>query len=395
LELLTDHKTQIEEKRTLSPPDGPELEEISLLALFGLLGRNKRKILRVVLITAAVAIPSVFLIPATYTAEAVIFTPQQAQPSLSSMAQLSGVGAAGLPALSLLSGLGMRSPADLYIGVLKSRSVADDLIQQFNLRQVYDDKYLMHARKHLARNTTIATAKDTLIHVEVEDRDPKRAAGLANAYIDELSKQSSRLALTDASQRRTFYEQELRKEKDALADAEVALRNTQQVTGLVIPGQAEALIRSGAQLRVEIMAREAQLEAMKTFATDDNPRLQIVKRELSVLQGELKKVEEGGQKTGVLDLPTQQLPEAGLKYVRKLRDVKYHEALFEILSKQYEAARLDEGKSAPLIQIVDRAVIPERRSWPPRTIIILAAVLLATLVCCFQIARTATSAPHR
>ncbi len=361
----------------------PELDEISLAGASTILLGHKRALLRNVLVAAAIATPVVFLLPVKYRAESIILTPQQPQSSLSAMAQLTGLGA-GLPPLSLLTGFGLRNPADLYVGILKSRTIADTVIAKFNLEQVYGDKYLSIARKHLARNTTIEAGKDSLIHVRVDDASPKRAADIANAYVDELFKQNARLALTEASQRRAFFEHELLKEKDALADAEIALKNTEQATGLVVPtGQAEALIRSGAQLRGEILSREAQLEGMKAYAADTNPKLQIVKRELAALQSELSKVEEGGSKRGVLDLPTGQLPEAGLKYLRKFRDLKYHETLFEIVSRQYEAARLDEAKSAPQLQIVDVAIVPDKRNWPPRTILILSAVILTALVSAF------------
>ena len=356
---------------------GPD--EISLAAVFHTIVRRKRIVLRNAIIAAAVAIPAVFLLPVKYTAEAVILTPQPAQPSLSTMAQLSGSGSLSIPGLSLLAGFPLRNPADLYIGILKSRSIADVLIHQFQLQEVYSDKYLVTARKHLAHNTTIETGKDALIHVLVEDRDPRRAAALANAYVDELSKQNSRLALAEASQRRSFYESQLAREKDALADAEIAMRNTQQATGLVSPvGQTEALVRSGAQLRVEILTRQAQLEAMKTYASDENPRLQLLKRELGALQGELAKIEHGNS-SGALNLATKELPQSGLEYLRRTRDLRYHETLFEILAKQYEAARLDEAKSTPLVQILDRAVVPEKKSWPPRTIFVLAAICLTAI----------------
>lgn len=360
-----------------------ELEEISFEGFLSILLRHKRGLLRNVLVAAAVATPVVFLLPVKYRAESIILTPQQPQSSLSAMAQLTGLGA-GLAPLSLLTGFGLRNPADLYVGILKSRTIADTLIAKFNMEQVYGDEYLSNARKHLARNTTVEAGKDSLIHVRVDDASPQRAADIANAYVDQLFKQNAQLALTEASQRRAFFEKELVKEKDALADAEIALKNTEQATGLVVPtGQAEALIRSGAQLRGEILSREAQLEGMKAYAADTNPRLQIVKRELAALQSELSKVEDGGSKTGVLDLPTGQLPEVGLKYLRKFRDLKYHETLFEIVSRQYEAARLDEAKSAPQLQIVDLAVPPDKRNWPPRTILILTAVILTALVSAF------------
>jgi uncharacterized protein involved in exopolysaccharide biosynthesis len=291
-----------------------------------------------------------------------------------------------LSALGLLSGFGIRNPSDIYVGILESRTIADSLITRFHLKDAYGDRYMQLARKHLAKRTRIKAGKDTLIHVQVEDRDPRRAAQLANAYVDELFLRNTKVALTEASQRRLFFEQEVAKEKEVLAKAEDALRETQQFTGLVEPtGQAEALIRSASQLHAEILSREAELAGMRTFIADDNPRLQAVSRELSALRSELAKLENGAQIPGTPEVPVGKLPQAGLQYLRKYRDVKYHEALYEILAKQYEAARLDEAKAAPVIQIVDTAVVPERKSWPPRTIIVLIGTMLAGLVACVWI----------
>lgn len=372
-----------------------ERSEISLLELFRTLSRRKQTIGLAVVITAVIAAAIAFLLPPKFRAEAVILTPQQTQPSLSAMAQLSGLGSAGgLSSLGLLSGLALRNPADLYIGILESRTIADRLIKTFNLKQVYQDDDFYSARKRLARNTTIKTGRDTLIRILVEDRDPNRAAQLANAYVDELSSQNSRVALSEASQRRLFFETQLSKEKNLLADAEIALRDTQQSTGLVSPtGQAEGLMRAVSQLHAQISAREAQLEAMKTFASDENPHLQTAKREVSALQAELGKLERGNHVAGTPEVPAGELPQAGLQYLRKYRDVKYHEALFEILAKQYEAARLDEAKSGPMVQVIDRAVPPERKSWPPRAILILTAIALAGLASTFWILLSESRGP--
>jgi capsule polysaccharide export protein KpsE/RkpR len=158
------------------------------------------------------------------------------------------------------------------------------------------------------------------------------------------------------------------------------LKNTQQSTGLVIPtGQAEAMIRSASQLQAEILSTQAQLEGLKTYVTEDNPRFQMVKREIGTLQAELAKLRQGNHVAGQPEVPVEQLPEAALKYLRKYRDVKYHEALFEALARQYEAARLDEANAGSPLQIIDKAVTPERRSWPPRIWIIVAGVVFAGL----------------
>lgn len=356
-----------------------ESDEISFSEILSVLSRRKLVIGAAVLATAVVSTIVAFVIPVKYSAEAVILTPQQAQPSLTALTQLAG-GGAGLSGLSLLSGFGLRTATDLYAGMLESRTIADKLIVRFKLQQVYKQKDAYGTRKRLARNTTVTAGRNTLIHIRVEDHDPRRAAALANAYVEELSLQNSTVALTEASQRRLFYERELAKEKDALAAAEIAMRDTQRSTGLVAPtGQAEALIRSVSQLRVEILSREAQLEGMKSYVADDNPRYQMIKRELGTLQAELAKLENGNHVPGTPDVAAGQLPQAGLEYIRKYRDVKYHETLYEALAKQYEAARLDEAKSAPLVQIIDNAVVPDRKSWPPRTLLVVIASSLAGL----------------
>jgi uncharacterized protein involved in exopolysaccharide biosynthesis len=356
-----------------------ESTEISFTELASLLSARRRFIFWTVLATALVSAAIALLIPAEYTSEAVILTPQQPQPSLSAMAQLAGAGGS-LSGLSLLSGFGLRNPSDLYVGILESRTIADALITRFSLKQVYGVKYMQRARKHLARRTNIKAGKDTLIRIEVEDRDPKRAAQLANAYVEELSKRNTTVALTEASQRRLFFEGQLANERELLARSEIALRDTEQVTGLVVPsGQAEALIRSTAQLNAEILGKEAQLAGMRTYVADENPRFQTIRRELATLRSELANLESGEHIAGTPEVPVGKLPQAGLEYLRKYRDLKYHESLYEALAKQYEAARLDEAKAAPLIQVIDSAVVPEKKSWPPRLLIVSISSVLAAL----------------
>jgi tyrosine-protein kinase Etk/Wzc len=348
-------------------------QELSFSELWAVLLRGWRFVAKAIVAAFAISMAVAFLVPPEYSAEAVIFTPQQSQPSLSAMAQLAGVGGGGgMSGLSLLSGFGLRNSADLYIGILESRTIADHLITKFDLKRIYHVKDFYLARKRLAKNTTIKSGKDTLIRVKVQDRDAQRSAEIANAYVEELSSQNANVALTEATQRRLFFEGQLVKEKNLLADAEIGMRDTQVNTGLVsLGGQPEALLRSVAQLRAEIMSRQAQLKGMQIYVADDNPRLKMVQSELGALQGELSQLEKGAHVAGTPEVPVGQLPQAGLEYVRKYRDLKYHEALYEILAKQYEAARLDEAKAGGVVQIIDRAVVPERKSWPPRAIWVL------------------------
>ncbi len=365
-------RVPVEGRPPSSAEQQAEQQEISVLDLVRVLKDSRRFILLFTAVLTAISAAAVWLIPAEYKGEAVIMPPQQPQSSLSSFA-------AG--ALSVVTGggvtsqLGLKSQTDLYIGVLKSRTIADSLIEQFGLRSVYKEPTLLDTRKALEKRVTIESGKDTLIHIVVEDRDPNRATALANAFVDALSEQNSRLALTEASQRRVFFGQQLNKEKTALADAEVALKKDQESSGLVLPvGQGEALIRSAAQLRAELASREVELESLRTFATEQNPRVETAQREVAALRDQIHKLEGSGGSEG-MQVTANRLPAAELDYVRKLRDVKYHETLLELLAKQYEAAYIDEAKSAPVIQVVDRAIVPDNKSWPPRAILVGAAAI--------------------
>lgn len=352
--------------------------EVSLVNMAAVLGRRKRMIAGATLVAMVLSGVVAFLIPPSYTAEAVILPPQPEQSSqllmMGSPAGLAGLGGLGS---SLAGGL-LRNPAEMYIGILKSRTIADALIARFRLQEVYGSKGLTSARKALARHTDIATGKDYLITIRVEDRDRTRAARIANAYVDELHNQNSRLALTSASQRRLFFEQQLAAEKNALADSEIAMKKMQQASGLVFPsGQSDALMRAIAALRAEIASREVQLQGVRTYATGDNPQAQMLASTLAGLHKQLDKLEAGGGED--LVIPARQLPETGLEYLRKMRDFRYHETLFELLAKQYEAARIDEAKEAPLLQVVNSAVVPDRKSWPPRSLFVVVGGLLALI----------------
>ena len=352
--------------------------EVSLLDVAARLGRRKGLIagatLAAMFLSAAVAL----LIPPSFTAEAVILPPQPEQSSqllmMGSPASLAGLG--GLSS-GLAGGL-LRNPTELYIGILKSRTIADALIARFRLQQVYGSSSLIATRKALERHSSIETGKDMLIRIRVDDHDRTRAAQIANAYVDELHKRNSTLALTSASQRRLFFEQRLAEEKNALADAEIAMKKMQQASGLVFPsGQSEALMRSIASLRAEIAAREVQLQAMRMYATAENPQVRVEESTLAGLHQQLQKLEAGSGDQ--LVVPARQIPETGLEYLRKMRDFRYHETLFELLAKQYESARIDEAREAPLLQVVDSAVVPDRKSWPPRVLIVVLGGLLALM----------------
>jgi capsule polysaccharide export protein KpsE/RkpR len=209
-----------------------------------------------------------------------------------------------------------------------------------------------------------------MISISVVDHDPKRAAAMANGFVDELYKINNRLAFGSAAQKRLFYEQQLAQEKEHLADAEVALTKTEESTGVIAPsGQTEVVIQQIARLQAEITEHEVQLDALRTSSTDQNPDVIRLTTQLSGLREQLRDLESGTNKhsPGDISITTANVPKAGLEYVRKERDVKYHQFLFDLLARQYEAARIDEAKSSPVIQVVDYANVPDKKSAPTRT----------------------------
>jgi uncharacterized protein involved in exopolysaccharide biosynthesis len=222
------------------------------------------------------------------------------------------------------------------------------------------------------------SGKDGMIHISVEDRDPRRAADLANGYIDQFRLQSQHLAIGEASQRRLFFEQQLEQAKDNLANAEEAMKETEQKTGVIqLDSQARALIESAASLRAQVAAKEVQIQGMRTYATGENSQVVQAQQELESMRAQLAKL--GGSEdsaSGGLIVPKGQVPEAGLEYIRKLRDVKYNETIFDILARQFEVAKLDEAKQGALVQVVDPAVPPDRRSFPKRGLLVIGATAL-------------------
>jgi len=355
--------------------------EIDVLEVMTLLLRGKKTILKCVFVALALTAFVVYVVmKPTYTAEATFLPPQSAPGS--AMTQLaSQLGALG--AVGALTG-GLKSPGDVYVGILKSRTIAETLIKRFDLQRVYKTKKFSDTVKALkVRSAFVVGTKDTLITISVDDHDPKRAADLANGYLDALYQQNSRLALTEASQRRLFFEQQLVHEKDALADAEVELKKTEEQTGLIsLSGQAQVEIDSIAQTRAQISSKEIELGALKQAATEQNPEVIRLQTQIDGLEQQLQRLENGAEaRQNINVLPaTAKVPALALEYVRKQREVKYRELLFELIAKQYESARLDESREAPVLQVVDRAVVPDRKSGIPRTFILLASCLFGALV---------------
>ena len=351
--------------------DSDNDDEISLLDLLIVLAKHKKRIVGVTLGAAVLSVAVSLSMANIYTATARILPPQQGSSGAAAvLAQLGGLaGAAGGLA-------GIKNPNDLYVGMLKSRSVSDAIIARFNLQKVFETKTLVDTRKKLDGLTTIAAGKDGLITVEFEDEDPKFAADVANAYAEELYKLNQALAVTDASQRRLFFEGHLKIAKETLTAAETAMRELQEKTGLlVLDQQSRASIESVVAVRAQIAAKEVQIQSMRLFATGNNPDLKFAEQELTSLRSQLEKLRANDP--GDVLIPASKIPGQGLEYVRRMREVKYAETIFEVLAKQYELARIDEGKNASLIQVLDSAVPADKKSKPKRSLIVVLSTLAA------------------
>jgi tyrosine-protein kinase Etk/Wzc len=372
--------------------DEPELgsplvkTEVTLLDVVALLAGRRRFILRFVLGALLLAVAVSFLLPVRYEAHILLLPPQQ-NSSMSSMlmGQLANLGS-----LASLAGgsLGIKNPVDMYVSLFTSRTVEDAMIQRFGLMSEYREKKLSGARKELEyRTTVVAGSKDGLIRITVEDRDPKRAAELANGYVEEFRKLSASLAITEAARRRLFFEAQLQQAKNDLADAEEAMKKTEQSTGVLqIDSQARSLIESAAVLRGQVVAKQVQIQGMRSFAAEDNPELVLAKQELASLQSQLQQL-AGSQHDSESDiiLSRGKVTSSGLDYIRRLRDVKYRETVFELLAKEFEIAKLDEAREGSIVQVVDPAITSDKRSSPHRMLIIIASSVLAVFVAVFWV----------
>jgi uncharacterized protein involved in exopolysaccharide biosynthesis len=374
--------TDIHPGCTLSPRAD---DVVSILDLLIVLAERKRIILSCTLSFAVFsAIISLFL-PPRYTATITILPPQQTS-SMSSalMSQFGG--------MAQLAGgsLGIKNPNDMYVAMLRSQTVENAVVQKYGLQQEYHVRFPSDACRDLERHTRIeGSGKDGLIHLSFTDRDPNRAAALANGYIDQYQSFSQHLAITEAAQRRLFFQQQLEQAKNQLFYSEDALKGAEQKSGVIeVASQSRALIELASSLRAKIAAQEIQIQGMQTYATGQNTQLVQAQQELARMRGELAKLGGSEDSSDSLSMSKDKVTEAGLEYLRKLRDVKYNETIFELLAKQFELAKLDEAKEGSMIQIVDFAVVPDKRTFPRRGLIVicstfaglLAGILLAILL---------------
>lgn len=362
-------------QETTTPESQTEYTALDFLIV---LARHKRFILGFTIAAAVLAAIISLLLPKKYTAETVVLPPAQNSSSGAAalMSQLAGGGAGALASLAGGS-LGIKNPGEMYVSFFRSRTVEDAVIQRFGLKGRYREKTMYDTRKAFDKHSTVILGvKDGLIRISVEDRDPTLAADIANGYVDEFKKLSANLAVTEASQRRLFFQQQLQEARANLTDAEEAMKRTETSTGVLqVDSQARALIESAAMLRAQAVAKEVQIQSMRSFATDDNPEMIVAKRQLAEIQAQLSKL--AGNSPDDFLVSKGRAPEASMEYLRKLRDLKYDETIFELMAKQFEMAKLDEARQGAIVQVADVAIPPDKRSSPKRLLIVLAVTLIA------------------
>ena len=348
----------------------------SLLPVVRVAVRRRKLVWRTALAVVLAAVAVALILPDRYTATVVLMPPQQNGTSgAAMMAQLGNLGA-----MASMGGaaLGIKNPNDTQIALLKSRTVENAVVDRFHLQALYHRGYLSSARRRWERATSIDSGlKDGLIRISVTDTDPRRAADLAGGWVEEYRRFAATLAVTEAAQRRLFFERQLSAAREATAQAEDEMKQTQQRTGVVeLEGQERAMIASAALIRAQVAAKQVEVQAMREFAADQNPDLVRSEQELSSLEGQLSSMNvSSDRRDGDLVAPKGKVSEAGLDYARALREVKYREMVQELLTRQYEGARVDEARQGSQVQIVDPAAVPDRPSSYYRVWIALGGLL--------------------
>jgi uncharacterized protein involved in exopolysaccharide biosynthesis len=356
-------------------------DKIDLLDIALVVAQHLRLLILGPLLAGSLALGISFLIKPTFTATTILLMPQQQQSG--AMAALQSLGAlAGVAGAAT----GLKNPADQFVSLIESTSIADRLIDRFKLMDVYESEMRMDARKTLDKQTNVSAGKkDNLITITVDDTDPQRAANIANGYVDELRRLTSDLALTEAQQRRKFFEAQLGSTKSKLAEAQKTLQSSGINQGALRADPTSAAVEY-AQMKAEVTAAEVKLQSMRNYLTEASPELKMALGNLTALRTQLAKAEAADTSSGNND------------YLSKLREFKYQEALFEFFSKQYEMAKVDEGREGMLIQVVDAAQPPERKSKPKKALIALLTAfgtgfLLIAFVLLRQMTRNSRQSP--
>lgn len=340
--------------------------------------RWKRLILANTIIVAAVSVVVALLLPKWYRSTASVFPPEEdlllpaASAGLASIAAV-GIGRSNLPVLA--------SPSDIFAAVLESRGVCEEVIRRHDLVRVYKEKDMDHALKTLTRHVQVKVGGEGVVRVKVLDREPSRAAAMANTFVELLDRVNREKRHVSARQARSFLEERLAQNRRDMSAAEETLRVLQERTGALAPEeQLKAIISAASELQVQLLLRETDLAVLRAQVGSENPDLRALEREVEALRRRLREVEvRPGGNPGPLSLPLDRYPGLTVSYLRAFREVKVQEALYELLTEQYERYRIQESRDTPTVQVLDAAVPATLKAKPIRWLICLTATSLALI----------------
>ena len=367
-----------------APNSYEEEDAIGLVDILLVFAHHKWKIIVVPILAGCVMAAYSLMVPEIYTASTTLIPSDRKQSSAMSM-----LGQLGPLAGMVGAGLGGGSDTEVLLTMLKSRRIQDEIIAKHQLAKgkAGDDLSMEKARLKLAGATTTSLGrKDGVITISVEDESPKKAAEMANDYVRELEGLSRELTLTGASRRRAFVETQLKEASSKLQIAEEAMKKSQETTGLIqLEQQGRAVIEAIATLQAQIAAKEVELGAIKLSATDENPEVKRAVTILAQLRTQLASLERDNpedKKNHSSIITTSEVPEAGMEYARRLRDLKFAETINQLLAQQYQVAKVEETQNAPILQVLDVAIPPEQRTSPNRTQMVLMAMVGSAFAVC-------------
>jgi uncharacterized protein involved in exopolysaccharide biosynthesis len=343
--------------------------------------KHRALILGFVFCISALSIAYSLMKPDIFTATARILPPQESNPALQGLFSQVG-GTFGELASRFV---GRKSSSDVYLGILRSRTVADKLVKNFDLKELYEKEYLTSVYKRLTERTNMEVSKENgIISVSVDDEDPERAADMANTYVEALDEINREVNITEGYRKRIFLEKRLRKVKEDFMKAEADLKGFQEQHKIIsIADQARVAIEGAAAIKGEIIAAQTELEVLKQFGTEMQNEAVTLKSKIAELEKQLASIEDGSQTEASLYIPFKKMPAIGMKFARLMREAKIQEEVFKLLTTQYELAKIEEAKDVKTIQVLDWAVPPDRKSAPRRSFIVISATAASFFLAVF------------
>jgi uncharacterized protein involved in exopolysaccharide biosynthesis len=362
----------------LNAPQEWQEDEINLLDYWRVIRKRGRMILGIVLVPVLiVGLYTYFIATRIFESKVAILAPRESGGGGGSGVAAALLAASGIGQFTGLGGFGGGTNRDTFVAILKSETMAGDLVDRFDLKKYYELKYRDQAIKRLQGLTDITVSKEGVITVKFEDKDPKLAADISNAYATNLDRMFAKLGTTDATRQRAFVAERLEKSEKALRQAEEGLRHFQeQNKAVVLTEQSKGAIESASRARGQIAAAEVQLESLRTFATENNPEVIALKRQIGEMKRQLAQMEYGKglelpqEDTGAggnqreFQIPFTKVPALGMELIRLMREVKVQETVVSILTAQFEQAKIAEARDTPSVQVLDKARPAERPSKP-------------------------------